>query len=420
MKKKTGFWGWIGRGLLFLLALMIIVPLGVYLSDRVYWNRYVGLAQQAASGQGLDYYDTLETVEGASFAPLPVKTAETRTIPTTALKTADEYVTPMKTQALLVWRKGGLEHATYFGGADAATLINSKSMAKPMTAIAIGRAIALGKIASLDDPVAKYVPEWKGTPKEKMLVRHLLDMRTGLKPQEFTISPFSILNRAYLHPEHERIIIHDYPLTHEPGSRYEYSNVTSELVALVIERATGRRYGEFLGDEVLKPIGAAGGKIWVGKPGGLAHAGCCLLLPAESWLRLGILLLQDGAWNGVRLLPEGYVTAMRTPTAQNPYYGLGVYVAGRYIERRGFLNPENDLGKSLHSEPYLADDLYLWDGNANQVQYIIPSQDLVILRVGAVPPKPPAPEWDNAFLPNTILAALATQPGEKPSSPQPR
>jgi len=133
-----------------------------------------------------------------------------------------------------------------------------------------------------------------------------------------------------------------------------------------------------------------------------------LMLPAEAWLRLGILLSTDGVWQGKRLLPVGYVNEMRRPTRENPYYGLGVYVAGDYTLRRGFAHPEReaDSRKVLHSEPYLAPDLFLFDGNANQVVYIIPSERLVILRMGDNPPRGEGQEWDNTVLPNTVLRGI--------------
>jgi CubicO group peptidase (beta-lactamase class C family) len=281
-----------------------------------------------------------------------------------------------------------------------------KSLAKPLTAIVVGRAMQLGKIRGLDQPVSDFVTEWRGTPKGAMLVRHLLDMRSGLLAQGFEPKPESIWNRAYLHPRHEWIAVNDYPLTDAPGSKYEYSNVTSELVALVIERATGRRYAEFVGSEVLKPIGAAGGTVWVNRPGGLAHSGCCIMLPPETWARLGMLLADDGVANGKRLLPAGYVAAMRTATVQNPYYGLGVYVAGQYIERRGFANPARPGQKVLHASPYAAGDLFLFDGNGNQAVWIVPSAKLVIVRTGEWGKRQGPDEWDNSAIPNMLLAGM--------------
>jgi CubicO group peptidase (beta-lactamase class C family) len=277
-------------------------------------------------------------------------------------------------------------------------------MAKPLGAIAIGRAIALGAIKDLDQPAADFIAPWRGTPKAAITVRQLLDMTSGLAEQGPVGDPASIMSRAYLSPRHDAVLIDDYPLTAVPGVRYQYSNASADLIAVVIERATGRRYAEFVSDEVLKPLGAAGGQIWVDRPGGLAHSGCCILLPARTWLSLGLLLMQDGAWSGRRLLPPGYVKAMLTPTASNPRYGLGVWLPGDYIPRRGFGRPDQMLGAVLHSEPYLASDLFLFDGNANQVLYMVPSKHLAILRMGNPPPK--SPEWDNAYLPNLILRDL--------------
>jgi CubicO group peptidase (beta-lactamase class C family) len=282
-----------------------------------------------------------------------------------------------------------------------------------MTAVAVGRAIALGAIRSLDQPVADFVTEWRGdAQRERILVRHLLDMRAGFLPQSLSMDPTHILNRAYLHPHHDEIIIKEYPVVDEPGSRYEYNNAAAEMVAVLIERATGMRYAEFLSKEILQPIGAPGGAVWVNREGGMAHSGCCLLLPPEAWLRLGVFLLQEGRWDGQALLPEGYVAAMREGTAENPYYGLGIYVAGSYVKRRGFANPEREpeSRRVLHSEPYLARDLYLFDGNANQVVYIVPSRRLVILRTGDNPPRSADAEWDNSYLPNLLIRGLRSTP----------
>ncbi len=375
--------------------------------EALYHERFAALARAARLGQGLDNYDTLEAVPGATrVKPLPVASAKRRTIDAAALTRARDYAARARSMAFVVWRKGAIEDAAYFGDTTADTLIVSRSLAKPVTALAVGRAIALGKIRSLDQSVADFITEWRGKPQQKILVRHLLDMRSGLLRQSAEMDPAHILNRAYLHPRHDEVIIHDYPLVDAPGSRYEYSNATSEMVAPLIERATGMRYGDFIGRELLAKIGAAGGQVWVNRPGGVAHSGCCLLLPTESWLRLALLVLNDGVANGRRLLPRGYVRKMMTGTPQYPYYGLGLYVAGEYRERRGFANPELEIAGPgvLHSEPYLAQDLVLFDGNGNQVVYIVPSQQLVVMRVGGAPPK--QPEWDNSFLPNTILRGL--------------
>ncbi len=364
-------------------------------------------------------YDVLEDVPGlAEFAPLPqTDQSKDSTVAQDALDVTEEYAGARNSQAFMVWRKGKLEREAYFNGADADTLIVGRSLAKPITVIAVGRAIMEGHIKSVDQPVSDFITEWKGTDRESMLIRHLLDMRTGFLRQGMERGPESILNRSYLHPYHDDVIINEYPLTHKPGERYDYSNATSEMVAPLIERATGMRYGEWVSEQILKPLGSKGGQVWLNREGGTAHSGCCIMLPAGAFLRLGLLSYFDGVWDGVRLLPEGYVEQTKVATPQNLWSGMGLYIAGDYVETRGAANPDiANMQITTHAERYLAEDLYLYDGNSNQVVYIVPSEDLVILRVGNAPPRDN--RWDNSFVPNTIMRGIIRAPGETPPTPQ--
>jgi CubicO group peptidase (beta-lactamase class C family) len=404
-----------------LLLGLLVVGGVIYAKERVYWNRYLSLFWSfATSGGQLESYDPVAQIGGA-HTQLTKRPVEQAGIAPDALKKARDYALSTKASAFMVWHKGALIEETYSEGIKADTPIISRSLAKPFMAVAVGRAIELGKIKSLDEPVATYIPEWQSHPvKSKILIRHLLDNRTGFLPQEPVYGPNEIRNKSYLDPRHEEILINDYPLTSTPGERYDYSQANGDFVAIVIEKATGRKYAEFLSTEVFKPMGAYGGSIWLNRPDGVAHSGCCMQIPAEDFLRLGILLMQDGVWEGKRLLPEGYVAQMRTGTPQFPYAGLSVYVAGKYVQRRGFANPDGKVRdtNTLHSVPYLADDLFLFDGNKHQVVYVIPSTATVILRTGLATPK--EPEFDNVALPNAILAGLVLAPGDKAPVPQPR
>lgn len=386
--------------------------------EALYTQRFEKLAVAARAGLGLETYDPLEAVPGATrVLAIPAVWPAAATIDAAALSAASAYAERNRSTALMVYRRGRLEFARAYGQHRLEQTFASRSLAKPMTAVAIGRALMLGKLKSLEQPVADVILEWRTDPRRsKILVRHLLDMRSGFLAQAAATAPNDILNRAYLHPRHDEIILREYPVVDEPGTRYEYNNATSEMVAILIERATGRRYAEFLSTEILKPLGAAGGDVWINRPGGVAHSGCCLMLPTESWLRLAMLVMQDGVWRGKRLLPSGHVDAMRQGSRENPYYGLGVYVSGPYTERRGFAHPEREPAnrRVWHSEPYLTRDLFLFDGNANQVVYIVPSEQLIILRVGNNPPRSETAEWDNSYLPNTILRGIKQRLGKEP------
>ncbi|VWX60697.1 conserved exported hypothetical protein [Sphingorhabdus sp. 109] len=369
-------------------------------SDEIFHQRYQAMM---ASGGRADY-DILAPVNGAKLIRTPQSNPRQQQISPEALESARQYAAATNSSALIVWRNGEMLSEHYFGGIASDDLLPSKSLSKPLTAIAIGRAIQLGKIRSLDQPVSHFVQEWKSTDKADMTIRHMLAMETGLLEQSFAMEADNHWNRAYLDPYHERYIIDEYPLTSEPGSKYSYSNAAGDLVAIVIERATGQRYDRFVGEEILQPIGAAGGNIWFNRNDGTPHSGCCMNLPARSWLQLAILLANDGTVDGRAILPPGFVSEMRRPGAHNIHYGLGVWLGTPYAERRGFMGPDSPAAKIWHSRPYLADDLFLFDGNGNQTVYIIPSQNMVILRMGNSPDKPV--EWDNSLLPNLLLSGL--------------
>ena len=401
-----------GKGIARTIVVLMIASachaLGAEMSDAemeaLYLERFNALFDRT-SRTGLDAYDPLKRVPGAGpWRPLPVRAVEDRQVDDSALRQAAAYAGRNNSSAFIVWVDGAIESQHYSADFQPDSLIVGKSLAKPLGVIAVGRAIEKGFIESLSQPASDFITEWRGTPKADITIEDLLGMQSGLLPQAIARSPDDILNRAYLHPAHDEVIINDYPLVDPPGERYEYSNANSEMVSPIIKRSTGVAYEDWVASEVLVPLGAPGGEIWMNREGGVAHSGCCILLPAEAYLRLAILLLRDGVWDGRRLLPEGYVAAMRRPRSGNVNAGLGLYLGTPYRERRGAMNPETTMGATLHSEPYAASDLFLFDGNSNQVVYIVPSRQTIVLRLGAWPPKEPA--WDNAVLPNTILRGL--------------
>ena len=397
---------WLGVLLLVVLAVAAVA----WAANAAYMQRYLRMAVSQARGesQRADWYEPVDIVPGAdNLAPLPL--AAQRSVSNAALAAADGYARATKSQGLLVWQGGKLQGAHYYGGFRRDELIASKSMAKMVVGIAIGRAIALGHIKGLDQPVSDFITEWRGTDKQAPTIRQFLQNSSGISRFSYNdFKPWSQTMREYLSDRHEDILIKETRADYAPGGEYDYSMITSDVLAIVIERATGMRYADFLGTALLAPIGAAGGTVYVNRPGGLAHSGCCLMLPAESFVRIGVLMAHDGVWEGKRLLPDYWVKATVTPSPANPKWGLHMWIGSPCVKRLRWFPVRSQPVGVLHSECYLADDLFLFDGSGNQAMWIVPSKDLVVLRFGPPPTRRPGlpGEFDNSRLPNTIMRGM--------------
>lgn len=373
-------------------------------ADAIYLQRFNALNDKTG-GSGLPAYDNLKPMAGAAdYQPLP--RSEGAAFSPETIDAAKAFAAHNNSSSLIIWKDGAVVSETYFGGADSETLLVSKSLAKPLSVIAVGRALQEGYIDSLDQPVADFITEWKGTPKEAITIGDVLGMHSGLLPQASAFEIENVLNRAYLHPYHERVIIEEYPMVAEPGEVYAYSNANGDLVAPIIERATGMGYADWLTQGVFEPLGAKGGEIWFNRDGGVPHSGCCAMLPADTYLRLAILLTQGGEWEGEALLSPEFLADIKAPGPGFPQAGMGVYLGTPYAEYLSPGGPDIAGGRqgTLQSEPFLRDDVFFFDGNSNQVAYMVPSENLVVLRTGSWPPMEPG--WDNAVLPNLILGDL--------------
>lgn len=390
-----------------ILAVLVLIAAAFYLEDYRFWNRYILLTNNGGTLPQEGWAGSEYEVDGGDHQLFELVDSAERTITDEALQTVADYAEKYNSTSILVWHKGKLQLRKHFQGMDSNSLIVGKSMAKMVVGVVVGRAIDEGYIASLDESAATYVTEWQGSDKEQITIRHMLHMAAGFE-QFYTLdmSPFSNFMRSYIAGHNEDVLINGYELIDEPGTQYDYSQVVSDLLGLVLERATGKPYGLYLSESLIRPIGAQGGQVMMNRPKGLAHTGCCLLLPSESWLRIGILLMNAGVVGGEPLFPEGWMDDYLEPSPANPAMGLHIWLGEPYQEKRSWTEVGEPTGFGVwHSEPYLAADLFLFDGSGHQVVYIIPSEELVIVRTGAFSwaAKPP---WDNAFIPNSLIRGI--------------
>ena len=300
--------------------------------------------------------------------------------------------------ALIVWRGGGIELEHYYEGADENTLTSTQSMHKSVVAILVGAAIAEGHIASVDDPVSRYLPEWGDDDRAGITLRQALWQSSGIDFPTFAFGSLGPMMGLLVGQDMWSITLEQMAVE-PPATNFEYNSINPLILGLVIENATGRPYAEYFSEALWKPLGAGDAWVQLDKEGGMARSYCCLDVTARGWLRLGLLHLHKGVANGRRILPEEWIAEIRRPAPTNPNYGFLTWLGNEHVEQRSY-NSKASL-RTYHSEPFAADDVAYFDGFGGQRVYIIPSADMVIVRTGSI-----AGDWDDARLPNLLLAGL--------------
>ena len=168
---------------------------------------------------------------------------------------------------------------------------------------------------------------------------------------------------------------------------------------MVIERATGMRYAQWVSRTVWRPLGARDGAVWLDKDGGFARTFCCMIATGEDWLRVGLMIKDGGRVGRRQLFDRTWIDAMIAPSPLNPNFGYQIWRASPYAAQRSY-GPAIAL-KVPASEPFVADDMVYFDGAGGQRVYISRKLDLVIVRIGKA-----TQNWDDAALPNIIARGL--------------
>ncbi len=192
--------------------------------------------------------------------------------------------------------------------------IEAMSVTKSVLSLAVGRLLALGHLDSLDTPVHRFFPEWREGPKAAVTVRHLLNHTSGLD------SPMPA-TPIYASGDFVAYAL-DAQLVREPGTEFRYNNNATNLLAGVIGVAAGVRADRFIADELFRPLGISDFG-WSLDPSGNPHGMAGLQIHATDLALLGHLVLQEGIWDGDRILPEGWITESLEPGSElSPRAGL--------------------------------------------------------------------------------------------------
>lgn len=196
----------------------------------------------------------------------------------------------------------------------------SHSMAKTITSMLLGIAVEEGAIRSIDQPAADYVPELAGTEYGKTPIRALLHMSSGVKFKENYdgTGDNSTLSRMLFTSENPgaaaavaQFNTRDAP----PDTRFYYAGAETEVLGLVVARATGQSMAEYLRSRIWEPLGAEADASWIVDTRGVEVAYCCFNAVLRDWARLGLMLANDGMWNGKQIVPRDWLLAATTVAA---------------------------------------------------------------------------------------------------------
>lgn len=383
-----------------IVALVVIAMISGAVSERAFLKRYVTYAGDPLV-LPLSWYEPLEPIQGNADDSLPVADEEQLTIPKQALENAATYAADQGSQALIVIHKGVVQLERYWDGADRNTRFNPQSMSKTVLGMLVGIALEDGDIDSIDDPVGRYVEEWRDDPRGKIKIEHALRMAGGLE-QMSTSYEISLFTRGswYNFGDDFNDMIFDLKQVDPPGSKFEYNNEETNLLGIVIERATGRRYTDYLSEKIWKPLGLADADMFLDRPDGAVMKSCCIFSRPYDWAKLGLLIENEGKWKGTQIVPTSWIKSMTTPSPTADFYGQQVWLGSSYIDSGEASQPGID--DIVAPEDYLADDMVIFLGYGDQRVWVSPSNDLVIVRATTQW----APSWVETRIPNTILRAL--------------
>lgn len=388
----------LGKVLLVAIALLLVVVLFYYFRDPAIMRRMLtgpgmGVVTETAKNS------PQEAVPGTERDDIAVAPADT--IDPTALAAAEAYASQTHSVALLVYHRGALRYEKYWPGFDRDTVTDPFSAHKTVMGLLVGAAVADGYIGSIDEPAAKYLTEWAADDRRAITIRQLLQMSSGLETPRFgTWTGLSVTLGSQL----ERTVL-ALPLVKPPGTDFQYSNASSQLVGIILERATGRRYAQYLSERLWSRLGAPTAHVWLDREGGLARTFCCLYTTARAWLRVGRLILERGRVSDDQVVPAEWIREMTTPAPTNPNYGLQIWLGSPPGQQRRY---NDKTVKAFHSEPFVAADMIYIDGFGGQRVYIVPSRELIIVRTGEA-----LMDYDDARIPNAILRGLRSEGGEQ-------
>lgn len=300
----------------------------------------------------------------------------------------------------------------YSGGWDRDSQSCIFSVTKTVTSLLCGIALKDGYIKSLSDPVTDYIPELKDADPmfSQLKINHLLDMTAGLKfNEDYSWNPFSKMAKLYM-GNNTLKVLKSLKFTNTPGENFSYDSATTAILGIVIERATGKPYAQYLSEKVWQPLGMERDAL-IGLDSKKSHTAksfAGLTTNVRDLAKIGKLFLNKGICDGVQIVDSAFVkrclsthTAGISGKAQREYsYSWYWGIADEVDGKRKFFNTLEEL--ELYYKNHLEKKVCQIKKNLNngyfavlhnggfwgfglygQVLYVNPSKNMIAVYLGA-------------------------------------
>ncbi len=268
--------------------------------------------------------------------------------------------------AFLVLKNDSVVIEKYWNGYSDSSYSNSFSMAKTIVGLLTACALQDGLIDSLDQHAGDFIPEMKEGHFYKITIRSLLTMSSGTSWDESYGSPFSTTTEAYYGTDLYKTATSGLKCKQRPGTEWRYKSGDTQLLGLVLEKATGKSLSAYASEKIWKPIGAEHAALWsTDKEGGNEKAYCCFNSNARDFSRIGTLLLHKGNWNGKQLIDSALIELFTSPLSMK--------------------DDENETANYYGYQLWLLPDrpgVFYCRGILGQYIIVIPQKNVVIVRLG--------------------------------------
>jgi CubicO group peptidase (beta-lactamase class C family) len=274
----------------------------------------------------------------------------------------DGFLVSHKTVAFLVIRNDSLVYEKYFKGYSREAMFPSFSVSKSYVSALTGIAIDEGYIKSIGQPVTDFIPELKSNGFDKVTLKDLLEMRSGIDFKENYSNPFGIMAKYYYGLNIKKYTRKIKVVT-EPGKVYNYQSANAQIMAMVIERATGKKISEYLEEKIWKPLGMEYSGSWNldSKKDDEVKAYCCINGRAVDFAKFGRLYLNNGQWENKAVIPSNWVRESLT-------------VSNDSKDSQGY--PYTYFWRVTKEKDFFA------KGILGQYIYVSPGKNTVIVRIG--------------------------------------